>query len=327
MDYITGFIPGLRESRAQQLLPEALDRHDYRIVESEQRSPEEQRKALVDQAFTKPSRWLQKIRLSWFAADEQDIVLNWDDGEWDLALLRDLSGSSGGFVAAVNFRSTLAQYGFALFFAGRTVQAWIGSPKGITFRVGEAVAHEKDVVPFFKRCVGELTANRLGDLLSTPAPATHSLALLVRSEPDLNSLSLGKEPPLTRVAFPLATEDAFTGALAQLKTRVPGDGWRWLPRRSRKAELPYILMQRSGTLDEGLLLTLTGALDGSALAVELGAAGWFRWMRVDSGERVLGGSASGAEALIDRWKDVGVVLAEPPALLTWPSDEAGRPLA
>jgi hypothetical protein len=327
LDYIAGFIPGLTESRAQRLLPEVLERRDYRVVESTQRSPEEQRKALVDQAFTKPSRWLQKTRLSWFAADEEDIVLSWDDGDWDLPLLRDVSALSGGFVAAVNFRSALAQYGFALFFAGRTVQAWIGNATGITVRVGEPVAREKDVLPFFRRCVGELTANRLGDVLSMQAPRTHSLAVLARSEPNLESLSAGDDAPLTRAAFPLVTEDAFSGALDRLKTSVPGDGWRWLPRRSRKADLPYILVERGGTLDEALLLTLTGALDGAALAVELGAAGWFRWLRVDSGERVLGGSASGAEALIDRWKDVGVILAEPPALLTWPSDETGRPLS
>lgn len=132
---------------------------------------------------------------------------------------------------------------------------------------------------------------------------------------------------LTRIAFGLGvTQARFLEAIA-LVPEERRAGWRWRVLRTPLLEDECILLEREGTLDEGLVTDVGRALDAAALGVELGSGGEFVWIEHGPGGVVRRGAGRGALALAQRWSAFAVLQGEYGGVVRWPAGIPGRPLA
>ena len=223
---------------------------------------------------------------------------------WHRELLRALSTTTGGFVAGVDFSSTISRQALALFHAGRTVP------------LAPAPA---DVLASFRDLYRDLCRAPLDLLEPDAATAGHRYRLAV-DPATVDAVADEGGVPLSRVLFDNVDGDAVAGLLDD-----PAIGWP-LPTTGAlfAAEtptgLPYVILEHAGPLPADAVTALARRLGCCAGAIELGDPRRpVPWLAVTDAGQTRAGASWGQDAIAGAFGLVLAVLGEPPAMLARPS--------
>lgn len=333
---VKSFVPGIGEEEFAGLLAACLARRGYEV-----RAQVEHAGAAVHpglharlaesptaQAFTWFRRTLPGGETGAIILDQ--TLAPW--GRWDLELARLLSEGAGGLVGLMESCRSRGQYGLATFFCGRTIEAAgrdevrEALARGLSSPAAAALVHDDETVwAAFCAAFAAATGGGPRDLLWQGVITPRSW-IVERREPAADVWGLGtpEAPWFSRALFAHTEADAFRAGVAGL---AHGGDWRWLAEETAGVGVPYVLLERPGPLDEGLVGAIARRLDCFSLAMGLPAEdGPFVWLATEPGGLERRGQGQGAQALLDLWGRLSVTLGESPGLLRWPGRAPGLAL-
>lgn len=254
------------------------------------------------------------------------------DAPWEPDLVRALSGVLGGYGVAVESWSLRGQYGGAVFYAGHTIELersdgehgdlHVGGPSGPSGGLDETRANAD-----FVRRWCSLTEGATLDLWPASRGRSRSWIVSRSARPSISEmLEEERERGWSRAAFGPVEESDFRDALGSLASTHASAG-RWLPRVTPGAEVPFVLLDREGPLDQALVSALSQRLQAFVTAVELRGIGLpFRWLEGDGQAVETTGQEQGADALEQLWNRFSVCLGASPGVVRWPGTHRGHPL-
>lgn len=238
---------------------------------------------------------------------------------WDPLLARELSAELGGFAVSIEASRSLGRSGWAVFFAGRTIE-FVSENRGeAPLALGSARDRDR------ADPVGKDIHAEFGDLYTQltgwPCPAEEGMAS------HLSIVATGcppppgwrpratEEKPLALAVFPLVDEAQFA-AVWQAVATADAATWRRRPVFTAPAGIPYVVLSRDGDPDVALYEALARRLDVPAAAVGLAGPGaTFASWRVQPGEAAQRGSGGGAAALVACLMPALSALGERPGIL------------
>lgn len=237
------------------------------------------------------------------------------DRRWDPALVRALSRGIGGYAVALESWRGREEYRLGVFYAGHTVELDLfDGRRPPSQRLPD---EEWAQAGYLRHWTG--LADGV-DLDLGPAPAVRPQAWIVRDLRPLAPpapLDAGSEPALGRAAFGPVEEAAFREVFEQLAPSPP-PSLRWLARTTYGAEVPFVLVDRDGALDDALVAERARRLDVFVAAAELSGPGRsFRWL-AGHGAALQGGLRRGAFDLEALWRGFSVCLGASPSCVRWP---------
>jgi len=235
---------------------------------------------------------------------------------WDPALARAMSREVGGYAVALESWSGGGQYGFGVFYAGRTVEINLFDYRRRR-TPGEPLDEEQAQAAYLRHW------KALSDGIERelwPAPTVRPQAWIVR---DLRPLvELAPPDPISERNFsravfgPVEDEAEFRAAFEQLAPSPPAS-LRWL-RTAYEGGVPYVLLDHEGPLDDVLVTELARRLDVFFAAVEFaGPRSAFRWLD-GNGAAVERGTGQGALELEELWRGFSACMGVGPACIRWP---------
>ncbi len=237
------------------------------------------------------------------------------DGRWDLRLGRCLS-AMGGFAAAFESSRTRGIGGTALFYAGHTLEAW-GEDTQVRhdgIRLGP-VPNESAADARFNTYLNALCEQSLADLNATATTQIELIPLTPPAAFDPYDLDEACESFSVRMVLENVEEEDFARVFAELYTEG-GDEWRWGAARTPGVGVPYIVLERPGSLSPALLSALTQRLDCYGMGAAFAGAGeaftWV-WSEPDGNQRE--GQGQGALDFISLWRDLAVTMGALPSEL------------
>jgi hypothetical protein len=240
---------------------------------------------------------------------------------WDPLLARELSAELGGFAVSMEASRNLGRLGYAVFFAGRTIEFTSEDPYRGRFDAGRLPSDESTatrierVYPTFTDLYTLLSGSPASGLLWERG--THLSSLVVNGCPCEVAWHphAEDETPLALVVFALAEEQEFTKAWQELGAMRP-PGWHWRATATTSSQIPYVLLTRDGGLDIALCDALARRLDVPAAAVALHTPGGaFDWWNAQPGMATRHGQALGAAEFVQRLMPATVALGERPGIM------------
>jgi hypothetical protein len=253
-------------------------------------------------------------------------------GRWSPRMVRAISGATGGFAAAAEITRGSDQYGFGLFYAGRTVEIvqCDGDGKvwqfGTTNETARALCGETAVYDRYQATFVALTGENTPALLRSAAAMRSYCIVVAPPDPPNSGLVVDNESgPMSRVVLAGVEESDFRHVLADpALSHAHGQGWRWISCNAPFTGLPYVMLQRNWSLDETLVTALAIRLGfGLGISVE-GKGRPFRWMRVEPDGITHSGRSCGADAFIEQCAAFSITMGEPPDMLCWNSQHPGQ---
>jgi hypothetical protein len=258
--------------------------------------------------------------------DETTAGIEW----WNPLLAHELSADLGGFAVSAEASRTLGRYGYAVFFAGRTIEFtsydYVGGRFDAGQPSGESTATlDERVYPAFTDLYTRLTDSPASGLLwGQDTRLSSSVAKCFEWQSAWRPRT-EDEPPLALAVFALAEEREFSTTWDELAAGRPAS-WRWHASRTTISQIPYVLLTRDGELDTALCNALARRLNVPAAAVAVHAPGApFTWWNLQPGEATRHGQARGAAEFADRLMPATVALGERPGVLRIRRERASLP--
>jgi hypothetical protein len=236
---------------------------------------------------------------------------------WDLALIRRLSAQTGGFAVAVDSVRTEDRYGFAVFYAGHTLELHTRHQLGQIDLGAPAPDPPWDPVRDHRRALESMCRGRLVELQPTDGSPLPWIAI-DRSAPggDPYLLDPSDERPLCRVILPGVDGRSARRVMTTIRT---GEDWRLQEARGPLTDLPYVMIERPGVLPVETIAAIATGLDCLAAGVGLGGGPQFAWLTCDPGNAPSSGQALGADAFIRVLSFAMVAIGECAAAVRWPA--------
>ena len=242
--------------------------------------------------------------------------------QWDVPLVRRLSGSVGGFSLTMLADRQREEYGLGVFYAGSPVEAvaWQGGQATSRWAVAPE-AQPLDEASTWQMFAAHCRA--VGDAHESDLRWSH--AVDVRCWVVQGPAELGHAPRLdpADLAGSRLHRAAFINVGAtHLQTALAGSGVadsiRILERIAPITRAPYTLLD--GEFDDAWFTALAWKLNAQALAFDLGGPdGEFAWCEVSIDRHVHAGVDRGAAALANRIGALTIQLGEPPSIVRWPA--------
>ncbi|MGH3901551.1 MAG: hypothetical protein ACRDTA_25515 [Pseudonocardiaceae bacterium] len=240
---------------------------------------------------------------------------------WDPLLAHELSAALGGFAVSAEASRSLGRHGYAVFFAGRTIEFTSNDSDCERLDVGDVPSGESTatlierVYPAFTDLYTRLTGSPASSLLWEQDTRLTSAVASGSQREAVWRPRMENEPPLALAIFALAEEREFTVAWEELAAGRPAT-WRWHAAATSTSQISYVLLTRDGGLDMALFDALARRLDVPTAAVAMRAPGApFAWWNAQPGEAPHHGQARGAAEFVQRLMPATVALGERPGVL------------
>lgn len=234
-------------------------------------------------------------------------------GGWDAALAQALSAQTSGFAVSVETSRTPGRAGYAVFFAGRSIEFISENQAQATFAEGLA---SEGVYAAFAQVYPLLTGwpfpepqkwAELKPVAAAQCPAEPA-GRPMPDEPGEADVA-GK---LALAVFPLVAGDEFSAAWRGVAPTAMTN-WTWQAAETATAGIPYVMLTRAGDLDVALCESLAAQFDVPAAAVGLNGPGApFDWWRAQPSQR---GAGVGAESFAGALMPAMSALGERPGII------------
>ncbi|WP_224041505.1 hypothetical protein [Paraburkholderia unamae] len=228
-------------------------------------------------------------------------------GGWDAALAQALSAQTGGFAVSVETSRSPGRAGYAVFFAGRSIEFISENQAQAAFAEGLA---SEGVYAAFAQVYPLLTGWPFPEL-QTWAELKPVAAAQCPAEPA--GRPMPDEPgKLALAVFPLVAGDEFSAAWRGVAPTAMTN-WTWQAAETATAGIPYVMLTRAGDLDVAVCESLAAQFDVPAAAVGLNGPGApFDWWRAQPSQR---GAGVGAESFAGALMPALSALGERPGII------------